>query len=41
VVFRGWMFASSPGLHPVEHPLYDVWLIACKTPAPVAPGVKL
>lgn len=33
-VFRGWMFASSPGLHPVEHPLYDVWLIACKAPAP-------
>ncbi|OYX34712.1 MAG: hypothetical protein B7Y99_04970 [Caulobacterales bacterium 32-69-10] len=41
IVFRGWMFASSPGLHPVEHPLYDVWLIACKTPAPGAPGVKL
>lgn len=40
VVFRGWMFASSPGLHPVEHPLYDVWLIACKTPAPGAPGVN-
>ena len=38
-VFRGWMFANSPGLHPVEHPIYDVWLIACKTPAPppVAP----
>lgn len=41
IVFRGWMFASSPGMHPVEHPLYDVWLIACKTPAPGAPGVKL
>lgn len=41
IVFRGWLFASSPGLHPVEHPLYDVWLIACKTPAPGAPGVKL
>jgi hypothetical protein len=41
IVFRGWMFASSPGLHPVEHTLYDVWLIACKTPAPGAPGVKL
>ncbi|HTI66543.1 MAG TPA: DUF2155 domain-containing protein [Caulobacteraceae bacterium] len=41
VVFRGWMFASSPALHPVEHPLYDVWLIACKTPAPGVPGVKL
>ncbi len=40
-VFRGWMFASAPGLHPVEHPLYDVWLIACKTAAPPAPGVNL
>ena len=40
VVFRGWMFASSPALHPVEHPLYDVWLIACRTPAPVVPGGK-
>ena len=36
-VFRGWMFASSPSLHPFEHPLYDVWLIACKTTDPVAP----
>lgn len=41
VVFRGWTFASSPALHPLEHPLYDVWLIACKTPAPGAPGVNL
>lgn len=41
VVFRGWMFASSPGLHPVEHTLYDVWLIACKTPAPGVSGAKL
>lgn len=42
VVFRGWMFASSPSLHPVEHPLYDVWLIACRTPAPApaAAGAK-
>jgi hypothetical protein len=29
-VFKGWMFASSPGLHPLEHPVYDAWLIACK-----------
>lgn len=36
-VFRGWMFANSPGLHPFEHPIYDVWLIACKTTAPVVP----
>jgi hypothetical protein len=41
VVFRGWMFSGSPSLHPVEHPLYDVWLIACKTIAPPAAGVSL
>ena len=37
--FRGWMFAGSPAIHPFEHPVYDLWLIACRTPAPVAsPG---
>lgn len=29
-IFSGWMFASSPGLHGVEHPVYDVWLVDCK-----------
>jgi hypothetical protein len=29
-IFTGWMFASSPGLHGVEHPIYDVWLTDCK-----------
>jgi hypothetical protein len=29
-IFSGWMFASSPGLHGVEHPIYDVWLTDCK-----------
>ncbi len=40
-VFRGWMFASSPGLNPFEHPVYDAWLIACKTSPPVAEGANL
>ena len=35
-VFRGWMFASSPGLNPFQHPIYDAWLIACKTVSPAA-----
>ena len=30
-IFTGWMFASSPGLHAVEHPVFDVWLTDCKT----------
>jgi hypothetical protein len=29
-IFSGWMFAASPGLHAVEHPIYDVWLTGCK-----------
>ncbi|HEY6256456.1 MAG TPA: DUF2155 domain-containing protein [Xanthobacteraceae bacterium] len=32
-VFTGWMFASSPGLHGIEHAIYDVWLTNCKGPA--------
>ena len=46
-IFTGWMFAASPGLHGVEHPIYDVWLTYCKggsppvaqvqAPAPVRP----
>ena len=31
-IFTGWMFAASPGLHAVEHPIYDVWLADCKGP---------
>jgi hypothetical protein len=33
-IFTGWMFASSPGLHAVEHPIYDVWLTDCAAPEP-------
>jgi hypothetical protein len=29
-IFTGWMFAASPGLHAVEHSIYDVWLTDCK-----------
>jgi hypothetical protein len=31
-IFTGWMFASSPGLHAVEHPIYDIWLSDCAQP---------
>lgn len=30
VVFKGWMFASSPGLSALEHPIYDVWVVDCR-----------
>lgn len=29
--FSGWMFASSPAVSALEHPVYDVWLVDCKT----------
>lgn len=31
-IFTGWMFAESPGVHGVEHPVFDVWLTNCRTP---------
>src|SRR6202790_4048530 len=31
-IFSGWMFTASPGLHGVEHPIYDIWLTDCKGP---------
>ncbi|BBF93739.1 DUF2155 domain-containing protein [Blastochloris tepida] len=33
-IFTGWMFAASPGLHAVEHAIYDVWLVDCKQAPP-------
>ena len=28
-VFNGWTFASSPSLRPIDHPVYDLWLVDC------------
>lgn len=36
-VFRGWMFASSPALSAMEHPVYDVWVLDCKDAASATP----
>lgn len=37
--FKGWMFASSPGLNPLQHPVYDAWVINCRAALPAnAPG---
>lgn len=30
-LFNGWMFASSPGINPMDHPVFDIWPLACKT----------
>jgi hypothetical protein len=37
-IFSGWMYASSPSLNGVQHPLYDVWVLSCNNNAS-APGV--
>lgn len=43
-IFTGWMFAASPGLNAVDHPIYDVWLTDCKqssdVPAPAETKAK-
>ena len=30
VIFSGWMFASRPAQNPLEHPVYDVWVLDCR-----------
>jgi hypothetical protein len=37
-LFRGWMFASSPALSALEHPVYDVWVLDCRNNASSAPS---
>ncbi len=36
-IFSGWMFAESPGLNAVEHPIFDVWLTGCEKPLSTRP----
>lgn len=28
-IFGGWMSRNEPGLNPLQHPDYDVWLVKC------------
>jgi hypothetical protein len=37
-LFEGWMFASSPAVSGLEHPVYDVWVIDCKNAAKSGAG---
>jgi hypothetical protein len=39
-IFTGWMFADSPGLNAVEHPIYDVWLTGCQQESDVPAPAK-
>lgn len=38
MVYKGWMFASSPALSALEHPIYDVWVLDCKNPIAPPPS---
>ena len=31
-IFHGWTFASTPSLNPIQHPVYDAWVVACRKP---------
>lgn len=33
-IFHGWTYASSPGLNPLQHPIYDAWVVGCRKPLP-------
>ncbi len=39
-IFSGWMFAESPGLNAVDHPIFDVWLTGCRDPDAPPPPVE-
>jgi hypothetical protein len=39
-IFTGWMFADSPALNAVDHPVYDVWLVNCKQKSDVPPPAQ-
>jgi hypothetical protein len=43
VLRKGWIIASSPSVTPIDHPVYDMWLVTCEGdggagPQPQWPG---
>jgi hypothetical protein len=38
LLYSGWMYASSPAVAALEHPVYDVWITDCRLAAPPAPA---
>jgi hypothetical protein len=36
--FSGWMFASSPALSAMEHPVYDLWVLDCENKGEAQPA---
>jgi hypothetical protein len=39
-LFSGWMFASSPAVSALEHPVYDIWVVDCADPIASLEGVQ-
>ena len=41
-IFTGWMFADSPALNAIDHPVYDIWLVDCRqqSSTPPPPGTS-
>jgi hypothetical protein len=39
-IFTGWMFADSPALNAIDHPVYDIWLVDCKQSSDTPPPDK-
>ena len=39
-IFTGWMFADSPALNAIDHPVYDIWLVDCKQTSDIPPPEK-
>jgi hypothetical protein len=39
-IFLGWMFSSTPGISALEHPFYDVTVIACEKREVEKPATK-
>ncbi len=39
-LFRGWMYATSPSITSLEHPIYDVTMVACKGDQPKQVAAK-
>ena len=39
-LFAGWMFASSPAVSALEHPVYDIWVVDCAEPLTSTDGVQ-
>ena len=30
-IFNGWTFSSNPSIAPIDHAIYDIWLVGCES----------